>query len=65
MPAVPLSEIVSFVSRRYSGPEVVGTFLTTRCPAGNGAWGSLVGTMGPDIDQATADRIVERANVVG
>ncbi|MFT3803647.1 MAG: acyl-CoA dehydrogenase family protein [Burkholderiaceae bacterium] len=49
---------------RYSTPEVVGAFLGTRCPSETGAWGSMFGTIGPILDRATADRIVERANVM-
>ena len=48
---------------RYSTPEVVGAFLDTRSPSVTGAWGSMFGTMGLTLGRATADRIVERANV--
>lgn len=48
---------------RYSPPEIVGTFLTTRCAGVAGGWGSMFGTMGSTLDKATADRIVERADV--
>ena len=49
----------------HSAPEVVSAFLTTRCAGVTGAWGSMFGTMGPTLGKATADRIVERADVVG
>ena len=68
--ARPMTEAVARVLQaaelmRHSTSEVVGAFLTTRCPGGTGAWGAMFGTMGPTIDKATSDRIVERANVVG
>jgi putative acyl-CoA dehydrogenase len=68
--ARPMTEAVARVLQaaelmRHSPSEVVGAFLTTRCPGGTGAWGAMFGTMGPTMDKATADRIVERANVVG
>ena len=50
---------------RHSAPEVVSAFLTTRCAGVTGAWGSMFGTMGPTLCKVTADRIVERADVVG
>ena len=50
---------------RHSAPEVVSAFLATRCAGVTGAWGSMFGTMGPTLGKATADRIVERADVVG
>lgn len=50
---------------RHSPPDVVGAFLTTRCPGITGVWGSMFGTMGLTLDKATADRIVERAGVAG
>lgn len=67
--ARPMTEAVARLLQaaellRYSTPEVVTTFLTTRCPGVSGAWGSMFGTLGPTLDQATADRIVERADVV-
>ncbi len=68
--ARPMTEAVARVLQaaelmRHSTSEVVGAFLTTRCPGVTGAWGAMFGTMGPTIDKATSDRIVERANVVG
>ena len=50
---------------RYGTADVVGAFLTTRCAGVTGVWGSMFGTMGLTIDKATADRIVERADVAG
>jgi putative acyl-CoA dehydrogenase len=67
--ARPMTEAVARVLQatelmRYSTQDVVGAFLTTRYPSVTGAWGSMFGSMGLTIDKATADRIVERANVV-
>ena len=68
--ARPMTEAVARVLQaaelmHYSTSDVVGAFLTTRCPGVTGAWGAMFGTMGLTIDKATSDRIVERANVVG
>jgi putative acyl-CoA dehydrogenase len=68
--ARPMTEAVARVLQaaelmRHSTPEVVGAFLSTRCPGSTGAWGAMFGTLGPTMDKATSDRIVERANVVG
>ncbi|MFT3665164.1 acyl-CoA dehydrogenase family protein [Piscinibacter sp.] len=49
---------------RYSSPEVVDAFLATRCPDAAGAWGSMFGTLGLGLDNAAANRIVERAGVL-
>ena len=48
---------------RYGAEEGVDAFLGTRVGGAPGAWGAMFGTMGPVIDKARADRIVERANV--
>ncbi|MFT4102949.1 MAG: hypothetical protein QM674_18325 [Burkholderiaceae bacterium] len=66
--ARPMTESVARVLQaadlmRHSTPEVVGAFLGTRCPSATGAWGAMFGTIGRTLDKATADRIVERANV--
>jgi len=67
--ARPMTEAVARVLQaaelmRHSTADIASTFLTTRCPSVTGAWGSMFGTMGLTIGKATADRIVERANVV-
>ncbi|MFO1287583.1 MAG: acyl-CoA dehydrogenase family protein [Rubrivivax sp.] len=67
--ARPMTEAVARLLQaaelmRYSTAEVASTFLATRCAAAAGAWGSMFGTLGAVVDKATADRIVERANVV-
>ncbi len=49
---------------RYSTPEVVDVFLSTR-GAGETAWGSHFGTLGRATNATTARRIVERASVSG
>ncbi|WP_298826936.1 acyl-CoA dehydrogenase family protein [uncultured Piscinibacter sp.] len=66
--ARPMTECVARVLQaaelmRYSTPEVVSTFLGTRCPGVTGVWGTMFGTMGTTLVKPTADRIVERANV--
>lgn len=48
---------------RHSTPEVVDAFLATRV-TGGGAWGTMFGALGQGLDQAAADRIVDRANVM-
>jgi len=68
--ARPMTEVVSRALQgaelmRHGTTEGVGAFLTTRCAGVTGVWGSMFGTMGLTIDKATADRIVERADVAG
>lgn len=53
---------------RYSTPDVIAIFLTTRTPAASGAWGSNFGTLagapGASIHEAQAAAVVRRATVV-
>lgn len=48
---------------RHSTTEVADAFMATRLGGTEGAAGSMLGTMGMSISKATADRIVDRANV--
>ncbi|MEG0976806.1 MAG: acyl-CoA dehydrogenase family protein [Comamonas sp.] len=66
--ARPMTEAVARVLQgaellRHSSQEVVDVFMATRGPGGAGAWGSHYGTLGQTVTQATAQKIVQRANV--
>ncbi|MCA0422296.1 MAG: acyl-CoA dehydrogenase family protein, partial [Proteobacteria bacterium] len=63
--ARPMTEAVARLLQgaellRYSTPEVIGTFLTTRTP---GAWGSHYGTLTAPMTQPVAKKIMQRAIV--
>jgi putative acyl-CoA dehydrogenase len=48
---------------RHSTPEVAEAFIATRLSGADGGSGAMFGTMAASISKATADRIVERAQV--
>jgi putative acyl-CoA dehydrogenase len=47
---------------RHSTPEVIDVFMKTRLGTGQGA---MFGALGPSMNKAQADRIVQRAQVMG
>lgn len=64
--ARPMTEAVARLLQaaevmRYSSPEVVDVFLSTRTPSRDGNWGSHYGTLAVDPDLAR--KIVDRAHV--
>jgi putative acyl-CoA dehydrogenase len=66
--ARPMTEAVARVLQgaellRYSSPEVVDLFLSTRGPSISGAWGSHYGTLGGTLTQDTAQKVMRRAMV--
>lgn len=48
---------------RHSTPEVIDVFMKTRIGGLSNNWGVMFGTLGPGVNQAQADLIVERARV--
>lgn len=48
---------------RYSIPAVIDVFMKTRLGGLSNAWGVMFGTLGPSVNQAQANHIVERAQI--
>lgn len=48
---------------RHSTLEVIDVFMKTRLGGLSNAWGVMFGTLGPSVNQAQANRIVERAQI--
>lgn len=48
---------------RHSTPDVIDVFMKTRIGGLSNNWGVMFGTLGPGVNQAQADLIVERARV--
>ncbi len=68
--ARPMTETVARLLQaaelmRHGGEDVVDIFLATRVPGLTGAWGSHYGTLGAQIDQSAARRVMRRAQVDG
>ena len=66
--ARPMTEAVARLLQaaelvRHGSQDVADAFLSTRCPAGSGAWGSHYGTLAGAVTAQAARRIMRRAVV--